>query len=172
MRRDMLIFSVTFQTPTETKKVKRRQKIQRCSEPFRCSRMFTRIQGHECFRRVQSNEYCDPENGCSCQNCQPRETFVAPKPDVRPRLQPKNGEKQDQHGILKRRGTQQESSNSRFAERRRVFISCMPRILARSLTFQEETRRCHSCFLHMISGTSSESDSSCNRVSNATGSVD
>ena len=41
----------------------------------------------------------------------------------------------------------------------------------RSLTIQEETRRCHSYFIHMISRTSSESDSSCNSVSNAIGSV-
>ena len=51
--------------------------------------------------------------------------------------------------------------------------SCLacPKTFLRPLTIQEETRGCHSYFIRMISRTSSERDSSCNRVSNATGSV-
>ena len=50
-------------------------------------------------------------------------------------------------------------------------VVCSPKTLPRFLTIQEETRRCHSYFIRMISRTSSESDSSCNRVSNAIGAV-
>ena len=49
-------------------------------------------------------------------------------------------------------------------------LAC-PKTFPRSLTSLEETRRCHSYFTRMVSRTSSESDSSCNRVSNATDSV-
>ena len=47
-----------------------------------------------------------------------------------------------------------------------------PKTFRRFLTSHEQRRRCHSYFMRMISRTSSESDSSCNRVSNAIGSVD
>ena len=49
-------------------------------------------------------------------------------------------------------------------------LAC-PNTFPRLLTIQEETRRCHSYLIRMISGTSSDSDSSCNRVLNAIGSV-
>ena len=52
-----------------------------------------------------------------------------------------------------------------------MFMSCMLKNFPLSLTIQDETRRCHSFFICMISRTSSESESSCNSVSNATGSV-
>ena len=92
----------------------------------------------------------------------------------------KNRKKQDQREILKSRDIRQ------LHNRRRVEVECQNRdslkedvcaclacakTFPRSLTIQEETRRCHSYFIHMISRTSSESDSSCNSVSNATGSV-
>ena len=50
-------------------------------------------------------------------------------------------------------------------------VVCRPNLFLDFVTIQEETRRCHSYFIRMISRTSSESESSCNRVSNAIGSV-
>ena len=50
----------------------------------------------------------------------------------------------------------------------RTCLAC-PKTFPRSLTTLDE--RCHSYFIRMVSRTSSESDSSCNRVSNATGFV-
>ena len=134
-----------------------------------------RYQGHESFRRILKNKYGDLVNGCSRQNCQ--------KPDVRTRLRPKMAKlekKQDQREILKSRDIRQEHSKGR------VEVDCQnrdspkedvcarlawPKTFPQSLTIQEETRRCHSYFIHMISRTSSESDSSCHSVSNAIGSV-
>ena len=51
--------------------------------------------------------------------------------------------------------------------------SCLacPKTFPRSSTGQKETRRCHSCFIRMISRTCSGNDTSCNRVSNAAGPV-
>ena len=77
-----------------------------------------RYHGHESFRRNQKNKYGDPEKRFSRQNCQPRESLVAPKPEVRTRLRPKNGEKQDQRGILKSRDIRQVHS------KRRVEVNC------------------------------------------------
>ena len=122
----MLTFSVSFKTLTNTSKVKKETNIQICSEPFsQIPTLVTkqrRYQGHESFCWIQKHKYRDPENGCSGQDCQPRETFVAPK----------NGEKQDQREILKSRDVRQvpskrrvevQLSKSRLAERRRVFMS-------------------------------------------------
>ena len=101
-----------------------------------------------------------------------------PDPDVRTRFRPKKKEKQHQREILKSRDTRQIHS------KRRVDVDCQnrdslkedvcsclacPKTFPRFLTIQEETRRCHSYFTRMTSRTSSESVSSCNRVSNATG---
>ena len=104
-----------------------------------------RYQGHGSFRRIHKNEYRDLENGCSHQTrrTQARREKEAPT---------KNGEKQDQRGILKSRDNMHQNFSSIFDHSGR------------------DTRR-HSYFIRMISRTSSESDSSCNRVSNATGSV-
>ena len=56
---------------------KKETKLQRCSGPFRCSRMFTRFQrcssqqqryqGHESFRRIQENKYRATKNWCARQ---------------------------------------------------------------------------------------------------------
>ena len=71
------------------------------------------------------------KTGALVKNCQPRETFVAPRPDV------KNTEKQDQREILKSRDIRQVHNKrrvevdcqkrGRFAEGRRVFLSCTRR---------------------------------------------
>ena len=102
------------------------------------------------------------KNGCSRQDCQPSETFVAPKPGVRTKLRPKNGEEQDQRGLLKSRDIRQVHSKRRLevsCENRdslkEDMCSCLacPKTLPRSLTIQEETRRCHSYVIRMISRT-------------------
>ena len=113
------------------------------------------------------------------KNRQPRETFVAPRPRRENEVPTKKKkEKQHQREILKSRDTRQIHS------KRRVDVDCQnrdslkedvcsclacPKTFPRFLTIQEETRRCHSYFTRMTSRTSSESVSSCNRVSNATG---
>ena len=61
------LLCIVPKTPTETRKVRTDTKLQRCSGPFRCSRMFTRFQ--HCGSRHRR---------CHVKNCQPRETFVAP----------------------------------------------------------------------------------------------
>ena len=179
----MPIFIVSFQTPTETSTRKEETKVQRFSGPFRCSRRYTR---HEGFRRIQKNKYRArnssvddqkaerPRRASTRHNCEPREAFAAPT--RREYEVPTKTE--DQREILK------DSGHS--SSKRRVEVECQNRdslkedvcsclastkTFPRSLTIQEETRRCHSYFIRMISRTSSESDSSCNRVSNATDSV-
>ena len=123
--------------------------------------------------------YRDQENICSRQNCQPRVTFDAPKPDARTTFN-KDGEKHGQREILESRDIRQVPNKRRVEVRSpnrdlliRDVCTCLacPKTFPRSLTTLEETRRCHSYFIRMISRTSSESDSSCNRVSNATDSV-
>ena len=120
------------------------------------------------------------KNVCSRQNCQPRVTFDTPKPDARTTFN-KDGEKHGQHEILESRDIRQVpnkrrvevQSQNRDSLIRDVCVLCLacPKTFPRSLTTLEETRRCHSYFIRMISRTSSENDSSCNRVSNATDSV-
>ena len=120
------------------------------------------------------------KNMCSRQNCQTTcVTFDAPKPDARITFN-KDGEKHGQREILKSRDIRQVPNKRRVgvqSQNRDLLIrdvcTCLacPKIFPRSLTTLEETRRCHSYFIRMISRTSSESDSSCNRVSNATDSV-
>ena len=123
--------------------------------------------------------YRDQENVCSRQNCQPRVTFDAPKPDARTTFN-KDGEKHGQREILESRDIRQVPNKRRVevqSQNRDLLIrdvcTCLacPKTFPRSLTTLEETRRCHSYFIRMISRASSESDSSCNRVSNATDSV-
>ena len=80
-----------------------------------------RCQGLESFRRIQKNKYRDPETGFSRQNCQPRETFVAPKPDVKTSFRSKTEKKQDQRGILKSRDV------SQVHNKRRVEVDCQNR---------------------------------------------
>ena len=119
------------------------------------------------------------KNVCSRQNCQPRVTFDTPKPDARTTFN-KDGEKHGQREILESRDIRQVPNKRRVevqSQNRDSLIrdvcTCLacPKTFPRSLTTLEETRRCHSYFIRMISRTSSESDSSCNRVSNATDSV-
>ena len=119
------------------------------------------------------------KNVCSRQNCQPRVTFDAPKPDARTMFN-KDGVKHTQRGILESRDIRQVPNKRRVEAQSQnrdslirdacTCIACSKTFL-RSLTTLEETRRCHSYFIRMISRTSSDSDSSCNRVSNATDSV-
>ena len=119
--------------------------------------------------------YRDQENVCSRPNCQPRVTFDAPKPDARTTFN-KDGEKHDQREILESRDIRQVPNERRVEVQSqnhlliRDVCTCLacPKTFPRSLTTLEETRRCHSYFIRMISQASSESDSSCNRVSNAT----
>ena len=123
--------------------------------------------------------YRDQKNVCSRQNCQPRVTFDAPKPDTRTAFN-KDGEKHGQREILESRDIRQVPNKRRVevqSQNRDLLIrdvcTCLacPKTFPRSFYHSEETRRCHSYFIRMISRTSSESDSSCNRVSNATDSV-
>ena len=74
----------------------------------------------------------DQKNVCSRQNCQPRVTFDAPKPDTRTAFN-KDGEKHGQREILESRDIRQvpnkrrveiQSQKSRFADKRRVCMSC------------------------------------------------
>ena len=126
------------------------------------------------FAGSRRTTHRDQQNVCSRQNCQPRVTFDAPKPDTRNSVQ-QDEEKHGQSEILESRDIRQ------VPNKRRVEVYCQNRdspkedvctCLACSKTFpSEETRRCHSYFIRMISRTSSESDSSCKRVSNATDSV-
>ena len=127
----MLIFSVSFQTLTEIRKVKRRQN-------------YRDAQGHSdtCARSPHSNTVDQnsedtkdtrvsagsrristviPKNWSFRQNCQPRETFVVPNPDVGTRLRPNTERKQDQRGILKSRDTRQ------VHNKRRVEVDCQHR---------------------------------------------
>ena len=108
-----------------------------------------------------------------------RATFDAPKPDARTTFNI-DGEKHGQREILERRDIRQVPNKRRVevqSQNRdlltRDVCSCLacPKTLPRSLTTLEETRRCHSYFIRMIPRASSESDSSCNRVSHATDSV-
>ena len=92
-------------TLTETSRVKKETKIQRCSEP-RVQQMSTRC-------RPNSNDTEDTrvsagsrrihtvtrKNVCSRQDCQPHVTFDTPKPDARTMFN-KDGEKLGQRGIL------------------------------------------------------------------------
>ena len=108
-------------------------------------------------------------------------TFIAPRPDARTKFRPKNREKHGQREILESRDIRQvpdkrrvevQSQNRDLLIRDVCTCRACPKTFPRSLTTLEETRRCHSYFIRIISRTSSESDSSCNRVSNATNSVD
>ena len=108
------------------------------------------------------------------KNCQPRVTFDAPKPDTRTAFN-KDGEKHGQREILESRDIRQVPNKIRVevqSQNRDLLIRDVRTCLACPIfDHSEETRRCHSYFVRMISRTSSESDSSCNRVSNATDSV-
>ena len=59
-------------------------------------------------------------------------------------------------------------NDAKSRERASARCGCGSTVFRRFLSIQEETRRCHSYFIRMFSRTSSESDSSCNRVLNAT----
>ncbi len=92
------------------------------------------------------------------KNCHPRVTFDAPKPDTRNSVQQRRRKTQSTWNTPETRhssGSQQKTcwsseSKSRFADERRVYMSCM-------------LQNFSSIF---------DRDSSCNRVSNATNSVD
>ena len=93
----------------------------------------------------------------------------------------KDEEKHGQREILERcnirqvpnkRRVEVQSQNRDLLIRGRVHMSCMPQNVSYIFDHSEETRQYHSYFIRMISRTSSESDSSYNRVSNATKSVD
>ena len=120
------------------------------------------------------------KNVCSRQKlpttCSVRHT----KPDARTTSN-KDGEKHGQSEILESRRDIRQVPNKRRVEDQgqsqdsliRDVCTCLAcrKTFPRSLTTLPETRRCPSYFIRIISRTSSESDSSCNRVSNATDSV-
>ena len=138
-----------------------------------------RYQGHESFRKIHKIKYHDTGNGNSRQNCPPRETFVAPEPDVKTRCRPKTGKNRVNAKFSRGRTfvTNITKDELHYSQNRDSLTEdlcsyhAFSKTLPRSLTILEDKRRCHSYFLRMISRTSSESDSSCNRVSNATRSV-
>ena len=179
------LLCIVPKTLTETKQSKKETKIQRCSEP--------RVQQMVHCCRPDSNDTKDTrdsagsrrkhtvtrKNVCSRQHCQPLLTFDTPKPDARTAFN-KDGEKHGQREPLESRDIRQVPNKRRVdvqGQNRDSLIrdvsTCLActKTLPRSLTTLEETRRCHSYFIRMISRTSSESDSSRNRVSNATDSV-
>ena len=160
----MLIFSVSFQTLTEARK-ERDTKFPKCSGPFRCSRKYTR---NERFRKIQTNKYRARNSSVVDQNWRDaQDTIVVVttvsyvkrslhQPDVGTRFR----EKQDQRETLQSRDIRQRHS------KRRVEVKCQnrdslkedvcsslacPKTFPRSVTIQEETRRCHSYFIRMIS---------------------
>ena len=91
------------------------------------------------------------KNGVLVKNCQPRETFVAPRPDVRTRFRPKKtvrnriNAKFSRVGTFVRYTTRDVLSKSGFAERRRVFMSCMPKHF--SSTFDHSGRNTSMSFV-------------------------
>ena len=118
----------------------------------------------------------DQENVCSRQNCQPRVTFDAPKPDARTTFNKRRRKntvnvKYSRVATFVRcptkRRVEVQSQNRDLLIRDVCTCLACTKTFPRSLTTLEETRRCHSFFIRRISRTSSESDSSCNRVSNA-----
>ena len=115
------------------------------------------------------------KTGVLVKNCPPCETFVAPRPDVRTRFRPKTQKNRINAKFSRQSsGTQQETcwsrlSKSRFAARRCAFMSCMPHNISSFFwPFRKRHVDVNRFFIRMISRTSSESDSFCNRVSNAT----
>ena len=104
------------------------------------------------------------KNVCSRQNCQPHVTFDTPKPDARTTFN-KGGEKHGQREILESRDIRQVPDKRRVEVQGRdrdslirdvcTCLAC-PKTFPRSWTTLEETRRCHSYFIGMISRTSSE----------------
>ena len=153
-------------------------KIQRCSEP-RVRPDSNDTKDTRVSAGSRRKHTVTRKNVCSRQNCQPRVTFDTPKQDARTTFN-KDGEKHGQREVLENRDIRQVPNNRRVevqSQNRDSLIRDVCTCLAcqktfpRSLTTLEETRRCHSTVIRMISRTSSESDSSCNRVSNATDSV-
>ena len=99
-RRDFLIFSVSFQTLTDTSQEKKRRQKYRCaqshSDAHACPPDYNAVdqtaeipRTREFSAGTRRINTVTPQNGCSRRNCQPREAFVAPKPDLRTRLRPK-----------------------------------------------------------------------------------
>ena len=175
------LLCIVPKTLTETSREKRRQKYRDAqSHVFSTfpplSTRQQRYQGHESFRGIQKKNTVTMKNVCFRQNCHPCVTFDAPKPDARTTFN-KDGEKHGQREMLESRDIRQVPNKRRVevqSQNRNLLIrdvcTCLacPKTFPRSLTTLEETRRCHSYFIRMISRTSSESGSSCNRVSNAT----
>ena len=183
----MLILSVSFQkTLTETRQSeKETTNIQRCSES-RAQQMSTAVGQTATIPRTQESSRDPGEQHTvtrkTCvlvKNCHPRVTFDAPKPDTGNSVQQRR-RKHGQREILERRDIRQVPNKGRVEVQsqnrdlliRDVYMSCMLQNFCSIFDHSEEARRCHSYFIRMISRTSSESDSSCNRVSNATISVD
>ena len=137
-------------TMTETCRVQRKQKIQRCSEPRvqqnstavdQTATIIPRTRESAGSRRKQT---VTRKNVCSRQNCQPRVTFDTTKPDARTTFN-KDGEKHGQREILESRDIRQ------VPNKRRVEVQSQNRdSLIRDVCTCLALRR--SCFVGFVSG--------------------
>ena len=111
-----------------------------CSADFhRCRRDSNDTKDTRVSAGSRRTTYRDQENVCSRQNCQPRVTFDAPKPDARTAFN-KDGEKHSQRKILESRDIRQVTNKRRVevqSQNRDLLIrdvcTCLARWVAASV---------------------------------------
>ena len=160
---------------TETRQSeKETTKTQRCSEP-RVQQMPIAVQTATIPRTRESSRDPGEQHTVTRKTC----VLIKKLPSTcNVRCTQARHEKQSSTKTKKKHGQREilESRDIRQVPTKlliRDVCTCLacPQNFSSIFDHSEETRRCHSYFIRMISQTSSKNDSSCNRVSNARKSV-